>query len=176
MFYGLGEMVASVDEVYATIRHVNCLLLLGDPGLCSHCKQYKKNSLNKLLSRALKNESNKENISSHMNYRFMDSGSKDARMKSLKMEVHKATNALKRMEKKLKEVIKKDAMPVDNTLHSDLLQIMKNQKSISEDDPSKKIKEIFWKQQLQAFSKSNPKSIRWHPMIIKLCLYNSSQI
>ena len=164
--------MASYDEVYGTIRHTNCLLLMDGSSLCSHCKRYKKNSLNKLLSRALQvTQSNKENVSSHVNYRFMDSESKDIRMKRLKEELRKKKIALQRLEKKLREVIQKDAMPVDNTLHSDLLEIMEKQKLSVEDDPSNKFKEIFWKQQLQAFSKSNPKSVRWHPMIIKLCLY-----
>lgn len=165
-------MVASFDELYSTIRHVNCSLLVEKSALCNNCKQYKKNTLNKLLSRMLKeNGSNKENCSSHVNYRFMDSGSKDIRMKNLKLEVRKKMYALKRLEKKLRDAIQKDSMPVDKTLHSDLLEIMKNQKPSGEDDPSSKFKEIFWTQQLQAFSKKNPKSIRWHPMIIKWCLY-----
>lgn len=110
-------------------------------------------------------------MSSHINYRFMDSDSKDMRMKILQMEVRKKTNALKRMEKVLKSIIQKDAISVDDMLHSDLLAIMKKQVPSTGDDDQCKFRDIFWKQQLQAFSKSNPKSIRWHPIIVKWCLY-----
>ena len=55
------------------------------------------------------------------------------------------------------------------------LEIMEKQKPSAEDDPLKKLKEIFWKQ-LQASLKSNPKTVRWHPMIIKLCLFITSPV
>ncbi len=33
-----GEKVASYDKVHGSLRHVNCLLLLEDSVVCSHCK------------------------------------------------------------------------------------------------------------------------------------------
>lgn len=77
--------------------------------ICGNCKLYKKNSLNKMLSRFNIKASfsqDKENLSSHINYRFMDSHSKDQHMKCLKLELRKKTGALKRMEKIVREVIR----------------------------------------------------------------------
>ena len=76
------------------------------------------------------------------------------------------------METILKKCIQRDSLPVDNQLHSDLLSIVNKKKSLSEgNDNFQRFKELFWKQQEQAFSKKNPRSIRWHPLVIKWCLY-----
>jgi len=92
-------------------------------------------------------------------------------MKALQKDVRKKANALKRMETIVREVIQKDAIAVDNDLHSDLLAVMNQQlESSSGVDQSNNFK-IFWKQQQQAFSKRNPKSVRWHPTILKWNLY-----
>lgn len=110
-------------------------------------------------------------MSSHINHRFMDSASKALRIKKLQMELRKKSIALKRMENILQECIQKESLPVDNMLHSDLLAIMNQNVPSTGDDQPNNFKEIFWKQQLQAFAKRNPKSIRWHPLVLKWCLY-----
>ena len=110
------------DNLYETIRHVNCSILLADPGCCDHCRTYKENTLNRLLYR-LNNSvlENKENISSHINHRFMDEESKVLHIKKLQMELRRKTNALNRIENILQQVIQKGSLPVDELLHSDLL-------------------------------------------------------
>ena len=74
----------------------------------------------------------------------------------------------------LKVLQQKGSVPTDDLLHSDLLALMKQHMpapAASDNDQPQDFKEIFWKQQLQAFSKSNPKSIKWHPLVVKWCLY-----
>ena len=140
-----------------------------DSVICGNCKLYKKNSLNKMLSRfhlKASSSTNKENLSSHMNYRYMDSESKDKRMKCLRSELRKKTGALKQMGKIVNEVIRKSAVSVDADLHSDLLDIMSKHSHSSD-----QFKEMFWLQQKQAFSQKTMKSMRWHPTLIKWCLY-----
>lgn len=172
--YFIGEKVAYFDKIHGTIRHVNCSLLLEGSACCNNCKKYRKNTLNKLLHR-LNNRAtqNKENISSHVNHRFMDSESKTLRIKALQTEVLRKTKALNRMEKILHEEIQKECIPVDDMLHADLLTIMNQHGPLPDGDDQHihDFKEIFWKQQRQAFAKKNPKSIRWHPLVVKWCLY-----
>ncbi|SMN01062.1 hypothetical protein SPONL_1742 [uncultured Candidatus Thioglobus sp.] len=171
----IGDKVASFDDINCTICHVDCTLLLDNSTLCcSHCKLYQRNTLNRLLYRfnnESKSKSNKENTSSHINYRFMDSDSKDLRMKKLQLEVQNKNKKLKRLESVLQQCIREESIPVDDTLHSDLLTIMNQHVPSPGNDQTKDFKEIFWKQQLQAFAKKNPKSIRWHPLVVKWCLY-----
>lgn len=170
-----GEEVAYFDKINSTIRHVNCSLLLEGSSLrCNHCKKYQKNTLNRLLYR-LKNDTSqsKENISSHVNHRFMDSESKTSRIKALKTEVQRKTKALKKMESILKEHIQKEYVQVDSTLHKDLLVIMEQHAPLQDGDDqhAPDFMQIFWKQQRQAFAKKSAKSVRWHPLVVKWCLY-----
>ncbi len=153
---------------------MKCTLLLDESVCCNHCKMYQKNTLNRLLYRH-NNRSleSKENISSHVNHRFMDSESKIMRIKALKTEVQKKTKGLKRMEGILQEHIQREYVPVDNMLHDDLVAIMDQHVSLvdGDDQNTLEFRKIFWKQQRQAFAKKNTKSVRWHPLVVKWCLY-----
>lgn len=170
----LGEKVAYFDEVHYTIRHVQCSLLLEGSLCCNHCKKYQKNTLNRLLYR-LNNKSaqDKENTNSHINHRFMSSESKNLRIKALKSELQKKTKALKRIESILQEHIRNEYVPVDDALHADLKAIMDKHVNLEDDDnePGMNFSKIFWRQQCQAFSKKCAKSVRWHPLVVKWCLY-----
>ena len=170
----LGKKVAYYDEDHSTVRHVDCSLLLEGSVCCNHCKKYQKNTLNKLLHRMNnKSAADKENTSSHINHRFMDSESKTARIKALKLELQKKTKALRRMEGILQERIRNECVPVDDSLHDDLLAIMDKHITLEDegDEQGMDFQKIFWKQQRQAFSKKCAKSVRWHPLIVKWCLY-----
>ena len=56
---------------------------------------------------------------------------------------------------------------VDNDTNSDLLGLLK--KGLKYDDNS--FQKLFWKQQMKAASLKNTRSIKWHPLMIKWCLY-----
>ena len=61
---------------------------------------------------------------------------------------------------------------LDGAMHSDLVSIMKRHSPSNDDDVSdSKFKEIFWQQQLKAASLKDARSMRWHPAIIRWCLY-----
>ena len=40
-----------------------------------------------------------------------------------------------------------------------------------EDLPSDSFKRIFWEQQVEAASKKDSRSMRWHPLMIRWCLH-----
>ena len=103
--------------------------------------------------------------------RFMDSEDKTVRMKALKSELDKKTKALRRMESILQEQIRNEHVPVDDDLHKDLLAVMDKHVNLDENDENAmSFEKVFWKQR-QDFSKKCKKSVRWHPLVIKWCLY-----
>lgn len=68
-------------------------------------------------------------------------------------------------------MIQEEGVKVDSAMHSDLLTIMNKHGSSSEDASDSKFREIFWQQQLKAASLKDSRSMRWHPALIRWCLY-----
>ena len=164
-------MVAYYEKMNKTIRHIECALLLDDslPPCCSQCKRYRFNSLNRLLYRHKKSSASRVGLRSHVNYRYLDSRSKVIRMRKLQKELKRKREALNRKNKILSNIIRQGSLPVDKELHSDLVSIMN--KHLPKSEKPEDFKSLFWKQQLQAFSYNSNKSMKWHPVMIRFCLY-----
>ena len=79
---------------------------------------------------------------------------------------------VQRLKDKLDMHITAQGVKVEDPVHNDLTVIMKNH---SEDVLSKYGEEsfqgIFWSQQLKAATATSASGRRWHPLIIKWCLY-----
>ena len=56
---------------------------------------------------------------------------------------------------------------VDDSTHNDLVAVMK-ENSVKSDNPFQK---LFWEQQQKASLLKNARCMRWHPLMIKWCLY-----
>jgi len=72
------------------------------------------------------------------------------------------------LQKKLDKVLMADGIRVDDTINKDLLTIMNRQTGMAEEE---KFSSIFWEQQLKAAKVKSAKGMRWHPAIIRWCLY-----
>ena len=56
--------------------------------------------------------------------------------------------------------------------HQDLQSILcANADDIFRDSENRSMRRVFWDQQMKAIKTKNPRQIRWHPLIIKLCLH-----
>ena len=168
----IGNVVA--HAVSDTIRHVKCAMLVKPDTICEQCKLYRSNSLLRLLHRLVKE--NKENeqcsSSSHANYRFLTPTQKDERLKSLHDELRKRTRQLHSVEKAIEKFCEKESVTLDGDDNFDMRTLMKQYSStVAAKHKAKSFQSLFWKQQLEAATKSNARSIRWHPLIIKWCLY-----
>ena len=79
---------------------------------------------------------------------------------------------MKRLEEKLQAVIKERGISVDAQVSSDLRQIMEDcSAKVSEEFPEGSLPRIFWEQQLKAASCGDKRQMRWHPAMVKWCLY-----
>ena len=168
-------MVAYYDQRHSTIRHVNCAWKLpeGTSGSrCEVCKQYRnviRSSLNRLLKQPqIRTESCE--ASSHTNYKRLTGPEKDQRMNNLHEVVRSKERQIQSLRKKVSDLIQEEGVKVDDGMHNDLLTIMKKH-GPSNNDTSDKFRDIFWKQQLKAASLKDSRSMRWHPAIIRWCLY-----
>jgi len=60
---------------------------------------------------------------------------------------------------------------VDTDMHNNLVTIMKRHSQCNDDVTDTNFKDIFWQQQVKAASLKDARSMKWHPAIIRWCLY-----
>lgn len=170
-------MTAYIDKSLPplpTVRHKSCELLLpeGSSTLrCGACTLYR-NGLRASVKRAKSQDrSQLTDPSSHVNYRFIRTPEKDSRLH----ELHRRDRAIKkrlfRLRNKLDDITMKFGVLVDNHMTSDLVEIMKTHKDqVLSHHSENSFPHIFWQQQFEAAQKS-PKGMRWHPLMIRWCIY-----
>lgn len=78
------------------------------------------------------------------------------------------TKQNERLKKKIATAADKAEVTVNEELHN---AIVNENKSFFEDLPSDSFQRIFWEQQVQAASCKSAKNMRWHPIMIRWCLY-----
>ena len=70
------------------------------------------------------------------------------------------------------KTFQREAIPIDDTIQQDLTHLMnEHTTALRQKHGPESFQTIFWEQQLSATKKKNAKSIRWHPLVIKWCLY-----
>lgn len=157
---------------YPTVRHIECSLLLemSSSNKCPKCVSYR-SQLSVLVSRLGKRRDG-THPRSHTNYRYLTDSEKSKRLKELHHNNRLAQRKLARHSEKLKEIIEIEGEQVDESTHTNLKQIMEeNDHHMESDYPKDSFMYLFWKQQKDALAKHNLKGMRWHPLMIRWCLY-----
>ena len=99
-----------------------------------------------------------------LKYLFLRANNKYSLNPSLKVYQQQ----VRRLRKKLEAAFEKRGVEVDDALHGDLVQTMKeNRTSIMDQFPPGSFARIFWEQQETALQKSNPRSMKWEPAMIR---------
>lgn len=81
-------------------------------------------------------------------------------------ESRKSEKALKRQVELFKQKIASESVPVSDSLHEDMLDILSDSSNQFPSDLTK----LFWEEQKKAFNVKGPQGMRWHPMMIRLAL------
>ena len=89
-------------------------------------------------------------------------------MRNLAQVVHAKDKVIADLRKKVNSIMKAESMMVYSSTHSDLLAIMNAQKDTGTEDT---FSSVFWQQQLKAAKLSQKNGMRWHPAMIRWCLY-----
>lgn len=94
------------------------------------------------------------------------------RMKSMQQVNHSIKRQNQALIKKISELIEEKGVYLDSETSADLSEIMKEKEdSVLASLPQESFNHIFWEQQKKAASIKDPKGMRWHPAIIKWCIY-----
>ena len=161
-------------QSFSTIRHIDCEVLLPScipARSCSLCTNYRK-SLNAMLSRhhqQFKSTNTNTNINSHTNYRYLLSDDKTIRLRAL----YNALQASKRQTQHLKDTIDANkSIAISREIHDSFFETMEcYNKEVCKHYPEDSFPRLFWQQQMKAASVKDTRAMRWHPLMIKWCLY-----
>ena len=79
---------------------------------------------------------------------------------------------MQHLEAQLAKLIQVSGVKLEEPVQGDLLQIMSNHSdSITAQYGEDLLQAIFWDQQIKAASAKSSSGRRWHPLIVKWCLY-----
>ena len=111
--------------------------------------------------------------SSHANYRYLTTTEMQARLRLMHQNNQHLARQLMNIRRKQEEVICEKSVSLNGNLSEDLVNIMKvHTATVKSEDASHSFRHILWDQQLQATSR-DPRGMRWHPLMIRWCIYLS---
>lgn len=112
--------------------------------------------------------------SSHVNYRFMSTPEKEERMHALHKEKRALQQKVRRLQSRLGVAMETGGITLEEDVSNDFEAIMEDEnEGILKKHSKDSFEYIFWNQQQLALTKEGKakKGIRWHPLMIKWCLY-----
>ncbi len=167
-----------MDKISDTpcIRHAECHFFMDPTSLktrCQQCSHFRDSFLRCALRRCSEKDSTGVCApGSHANYRYLDHGQLTERARNLHSLLHNKSRAHARLHDAVAHSFNSGSLPLCSEVGADMKVLMEKYSaevmSTCEEDS---FKQIFWKQQLKSLSLKNRKSMRWHPLIIKWCLY-----
>ena len=174
--FALGtEVVAFLDSARTGIPslfNIKCEVLIEPTtqiAKCQTCKKYRK-SLAAMTSRCHKD--NCSYPSSHTTYLNLHTPEKNERLRRLHQDNKKAKLYMMHLKRKISEAAREGGITLDEELHNDMKALVDSStKQVHSLHPEGTFECIFWDQQKKASSVKNAKSMRWHPVFIKWCLY-----
>ena len=108
---------------------------------------------------------------SHVNFRYLSSPQKQARLRNLSYKKKELQAKVNKLRNKLTSLVETDGITLDEVMSSDFHQIIREEdQKVKELFPVDSFKNIFWDHQKQNLQRTGDR-VRWHPLMIKWCLY-----
>ena len=108
----------------------------------------------------------------HTNYTFLSSLEKTTRLGNLHEQVCILHQTINRLRDQVKKLIDENAIVVEDDLDEALAEIVTEKSPfVASSYEEGSFAYIFWDAQQKATAIRNSKSIRWHPLMIRWCLY-----
>jgi hypothetical protein len=122
-----------------------------------------------MLKRHIVKRNSSTVVSSHTNYRYMSKTLLSRCTHTLHNKYRTALRRIKRLNKRVKQLVEKHGVKVDKGLSGDLQKIMSNSLALIEKKypNANSFPRIFWDQHFKAAACKNSKGIRWHPAMIR---------
>ena len=175
-YFITGEQVAYQDSLslqQPIIRSSSCEFILPSGSKskrCTACSSFRSNlriRQKRLMSRS---SEIRVSVSSRAPYSSLSQEEMKKRMANLQQELSRIRKQNMRLKAKVAEESESIGVTVDSDMHQDLEKIMEEE----EKKPAchqNSFQRLFWEQQLNAARQRNANSMRWHPLMIRWCLY-----
>lgn len=162
----------------ATVRSSACeVLVMG--GRCHPCIQSRpliRKQFQRWQARQDSTPSRHTDSSSHTNLRYMSNPLTQQRLSNVRRRLVSAEHMITRLKAKIVSNVESDGINVGSELHSDLQKLMEEMSTeVKAKHSDDSFQNLFWEQQLKASKLSNHKQMRWHPTMIRWCLYLKSK-
>ena len=173
MYVSIGQDTAVLEAQITsvlTVRHKECHLIMSSAGTgvrCSLCVRHRAS----LLVQHQRLQSSIESVqpSSSVNYRYLSMTQLVFWLQNVHHENRLMSKQCRWLTKKLEDDCWRRGVDVDDDTHEGLMEIVKQKGDLLL--PPNSFQELFWKQQKEAAAKSDSRSMRWHPLMIRWCLY-----
>ena len=156
-----------------TVCHKSCELLVTQIDTrCTACTQYRK-SLRAICSHQSQEKAdNRTAPDSHTNYRYLSTPEKGRRLSRLHSSARSAKKNISRILARLAEITEQSGVVVDRDTHDDMVLVMQEHTTeIHQNHPPESFARLFWDQQQRASSVASSSAMKWHPLMIKWCIY-----
>jgi len=165
----------------STIRSVKCNLIIRQRGTrCEHCQVYRRTLLKTLARRKnapqvatprknwLKSKTSNNNLTKSQSLQ---------KIKQLKTYSQSLEEEVSRLRREIKQTIRQDGVALSESECADMTSLMDaNECEVNKSYPDENCyQRLFWEQQRKRASLKDSRSMRWHPAIIKWCLYLKSK-
>ena len=164
--------MAYYDQLCDTIRHLNCEFKLKEKcksTRCPSCREYRY-VLKSTLRRQKISEPTDEQSELHTNFRYLTTPQKLQKLRDMRDRLRRSEQLANRAKLSLAKHIQSHGVKLDASTSNDVLSIMEANKEKAEGNDNQFCK-LFWEQQLKARSLKGKQGMRWHPAIIRWCLY-----
>lgn len=148
-------------------RHLSCLLLvLQKATCCKYCNEQRKY----FRKKKKKQERRLQRGTSDIANKHLEKHELREKLKKLAKERKVKNRAVQRLQNRLK-LCKEKYIKLSRSMHNDFYGILeKNQDKMTE------LQKLFWESQIDALKFKNRKSIKWHPMMIRIALHIQSLV
>lgn len=86
--------------------------------------------------------------------------------------IHASRKQVQKLKAKIADISERRAVQVSKEMHDDRSKIMwENVSQIGKEYPPESFPHLFWEQQMKAASVKDARAMRWHPLMVKWCLY-----
>ena len=166
------DIVAVIDDKgdQPTVRHINCEILVSDNVRCGICATHRHSLSSQVVQHSKR--THEVSLESHANNRYLRSPEL-----RIKLSLHQKCrrNMQKRMirlKNKLQVAANQRGVLLDDADHNDFKELLISESGkISKQYLKNSFEYLFWEQQMKAAQCKDSRQMRWHPIIIKWCLY-----
>lgn len=169
------SVVAEVDSKRLgkpSIFHINCEAILDSrskSGRCSACTKHRK-SLSTMASGKLSDDWT--HPSSHTTYSSLSTPERDERLHRMHHENVRLKSQIAQLREKINFALNENSVSVDSEFDEGMRDMVANcRDEVKRTYPEGSFQKLFWEEQEKAMSFKDSRSMRWHPVFIKWCLY-----